>query len=428
MSVAKSPLLPLEGVRIIDMTEVWAGPMTNSLLGDLGAMVIKVESFPRPSLTRLKGMGIGYSGNDPNAPNPWDRSALHNMVNRNKYGVTLNIRCARGMKILEELVSVSDVFTESFTAGTAARLGIDYPAISKMRSDIVMLSMSGWGTQGPYKGYAALGSALDGFTGHHTMRGYPNTDPSITSIVQHTDAAGSVMGAFAILTALHYRRRTGKGQWMDMSQVESFLPHLGGAFMDYVMNKRTPQPLGNRHQYLAPYGCYRCRGEDNWVVINVTSEEEWLALCRVVGHKEWAGDTRYADPLNRHQHQDELDAALQGWTTQHDKMEVMRLLQKAGVPAQAVLDDADLYKDPHLKARGFFQKLRHSAAGEHRYPGYFWKLTKTDHPIRLPPNCLGEHNDFVYGELLGLTSGEIGELRAEGIIGETFPTEQYEAA
>ena len=420
------PALPLEGVRVIDMTEVWAGPLAGSLLGDLGAMVIKVESFPRPSLTRLKGLSIGYSDNDPNAPRPWDRAALHNMANRNKYGVTLNIRHPRGMEVFRRLVGISDVLAESFTAGTATRLGVDYPIISKMKPDIVMLSMSGWGEEGPYKGYAALGSALDGFTGHHAMRGYPDTDPSTTPNVQHTDAAGSVAAVFAVLTALHYRRRTGRGQWIDMSQVESFLPHLGGAFMDYVMNGRTPEPLGNRHQYLAPYGCYRCRGDDNWVVINVTCEEEWLVLCNVTEHPEWAKDPRYADPVSRHRNQDALDEAIQGWTLQRDKMEVMRLLQQAGVPAQAVLDDVDLYNDLHLKARGFFQRLRHPAAGEHDYPGLLWKLTKADQSVRLPPNTLGEHNDYVYGEILGMSAKEIEGLRGEGIIGEAFPPEVYE--
>ncbi len=420
------PALPLEGVRVIDMTEVWAGPLAGSLLGDLGAMVIKVESFPRPSLTRLKGLSIGYSDNDPNAPRPWDRAALHNMANRNKYGITLNLKHPRGMEVFSRLVGISDVLTESFTAGTATRLGVDYPVISKMKPDIVMLSMSGWGEDGPYKGYAALGSALDGFTGHHAMRGYPDTDPSTTPNVQHTDAAGSVAAVFAVLTALHYRRRTGKGQWIDMSQVESFLPHLGGAFMDYVMNGRTPEPLGNRHQYLAPYGCYRCRGDDNWVVINVTCEEEWLALCNVTEHPEWAEDPRYADPVSRHRNQDALDEAIQGWTLQRDKMEVMQLLQQAGVPAQAVLDDVDLYGDPHLKARGFFQKLRHSAAGEHDYPGLLWKLTKADQSVRLSPNTLGEHNDYVYGDLLGMSAKEIEGLHGEGIIGEAFPPEVYE--
>ena len=419
---------PLEGVWVVDMTEVWAGPMTGSLLGDLGASVIKLESFPRPSLTRLKGLSIGYSGNDPNSPRPWDRAALHNMANRNKFGITLNIKQQQGMDIFKKLIDKVDVVIISFTAGTAARLGVDYPSVSKMNPNVVMLSMSGWGEEGPYKGYAALGSALDGFTGHHALRGYRDTDDSTTPIVQHTDATASVSAVFAILVALYHRKKTGMGQWIDMSQVENFLPHLGKPFMDYVMNLRTHRRLGSRHPYLAPYGCYPCLGTDNWVVINITSQEEWLNFCKATGHNQWAVDPRYADAANRHRNHDSLDEAIQTWTMQRDKLEVMQTLQEAGVPTQAVLDDADLYENPHLKARGFFKTLQHPAAGTHRYPGFLWDLTKVNHPSPRPPNTLGEHNDYIYGDFLGISAEELSSLRAQGIIGEEYPAEVYDKA
>ena len=417
--------LPLEGVRVLDMTEVWAGPMACTLLADLGASVIKVESFPRPSLTRIRGQTIGHTNNDPDAPRPWDRAALNNLTNRNKLGITLNIRHPEGMRLFHQLVSDSDVFAESLTAGTAARLGVSYDHLKAVRPDIIVLSTSGWGTQGPYQGYAALGAALDGFTGHHALRGYPNTDPTLTSLVQHTDSGAALTGAFAILAALHYRRRSGQGQWIDLSQAESFLPHLGRQFMDYVMNKRSPAPIGNRHHYLAPYGCYRCAGDDVWVVIHVTSESEWNALCRATGNPQWLDDSRFADPVSRHQNQDTLDQALGQWTLQRDKFDVMRSLQDAGVPSQAVLDDVDLYGDPHLEARGFFQTLNHSVVSEHRYPGFLWKLPWRDRPVRHPPNALGEHNQLIYGDLLGLSPPEIAHLEEEGIIGDAFPLDAY---
>ena len=419
---------PLEGVWVVDMTEVWAGPMAGSLLGDLGASVIKLESFPRPSLTRLKGLSIGYSGNDPNSPRPWDRAALHNMANRNKFGVTLNIKRRQGMDIFNRLIGKADVIITSFTAGTAARLGVDYPTVRKMKPDLVMLSMSGWGEEGPYKGYAALGSALDGFTGHHALRGYRGTDDSTTPIIQHTDATATVSAVFAILVALYHRKKTGTGQWIDMSQVENFLPHLGGPFMDYAMNRRTTRRLGSRHPYLAPYGCYRCRGVDNWVVITVTSEEEWLSLCQATGHNQWAADPRYAGAASRHRNHDSLDEAIQLWTIQRDKLEVMQALQDARVPAQAVLDDSDLYENPHLQARGFFKTLRHPAAGVHRYPGFLWDLTKVNRSLPLASNTLGEHNDYIYGKFLGISAGEINKLRAQGVIGEEYPAEVYDKA
>ncbi len=412
----------LDGFVVVDMSEVWAGPMAASMLGDLGATVIKLESFPRPSLTRLTGQAIGYSGNDPDAPRPWDRSALHNMANRNKLGITLNLKDERGMALFKRLIGKADALLASFTAGTSARLGVDYASIVKMNPKIVMLGMSGWGEEGPYQGYAALGSALDGFTGHHAMRGYADTDDSTTPLIQHTDATAAVTAVYAILAALHYRERTGRGQWIDMSQVETFLHHLGGPFMDFSMNGRNPQKWGNRHPRHAPYGCYPCLGEDQWVVINVTSEEEWRALCVAMGNEGWLDDERFVDEEHRRENHDALDAAIEVWTRQRDKMEAMKLLQKAGVPSLAVLDDEDLYQDPHLAARGFFQEMNHSVAGVHRYPGFLWDLTAVKQPPPRPPNGLGEHNDYVYGEILGLCATEIEDLRTDGVIGEEYPT------
>ena len=423
-SVVREASPPLDGFVVVDMSEVWAGPMAASMLGDLGATVIKLESFPRPSLTRLTGQAIGYSGNDPDAPRPWDRSALHNMANRNKLGITLNLKDERGMALFKRLMGKADAVLTSFTAGTSVRLGVDYQSIVKMNPDIVMLGMSGWGEEGPYQGYAALGSALDGFTGHHAMRGYADTDDSTTPLIQHTDATAAVTAVYAILAALHFRQRSGKGQWIDMSQVETFLHHLGGPFMDYAMNGRDPQKWGNRHPRHAPYGCYPSKGEDQWIVINVTSEEEWRGLCVATGNKGWLRDSRFVDEGSRRENADELDGLIGEWTQGQDKMEAMRLLQAAGVPALAVLDDEDLYGDRHLAARGFFQRMEHPAAGVHRYPGFLWDLTVVKQRPPRPPNGLGEHNGLVYREVLGLRVGEIESLRAAGVIGEEYPRDE----
>ena len=192
-----------------------------------------------------------------------------------------------------------------------------------------------------------MGSSLDGFSGHHSLRGYPDTDASVTRNINHTDAIGAVNLAFAVLVALHHRTRTGEGQWIDISQVESFVPHLSRPVMDYMMNERAElRPLGNRDHYMSPHGCYRCLGEDNWVVITVSSDQEWKAFCGALGDPEWARSDKFADPLSRYEHQDEMDAHIQEWTQDRNKIEVMHILQNAGVPAEAVMDDADLYADP----------------------------------------------------------------------------------
>ena len=414
---------PLEGINVLDLTEVWAGPMGTSLLGDLGARVIKVESFPRTSITRTRG-GMatrGYTNNDPLGPRPWDRQAIHNCANRNKYGVTLNLAHPLGLEIFMKLVRNTDVLTESYSPGTLEKLGIHFEAVKEIRPDIIMASLGGWGVEGPYKRYVSLGSSLDAFSGHHAMRGYRDTDTSDTPIVQHTDAVGSVTLAFAILIALHHRYRTREGQWIDISQAESFINHLSRPMMDYAMNGRQPPRLGNRDDFMAPHGCYRCLGQDNWLVITVCSDDEWEALCHAMGDPEWTKREEFSDPLGRYAYQDEMDTFIQEWTIQKDKREAMQLLQQAGVPAEAVLSDADLYADPHLEARGFFERVAHPFIGEYRYPGYLWKFSKMYEPFRIPPNGYGEHNDYVYGTLLGMSEEDIRDLEAQGIIGNEVP-------
>ena len=188
--------------------------------------------------------------------------------------------------------------------------------------------------------------------------------------------------------------------------------------MDFAMNGRNPQRWGSRHPRHAPYGCYRCLGEDQWLVVNITSEEEWRAFCAVTDNEGWLRDSRFADEERRRSNADDLDDAIEDWTRQRDKMRAMEILQAAGVPAQAVFDDVDLYRDPHLAARGFFQKMNHAVAGVHRYPGFLWDLTAVKQAAPLPPNTLGQHNDYVYGQLLGLQAEEIDGLRSDGVIGE----------
>ena len=415
--------LPLEGVTVIDLTEVWAGPMGTTLLGDLGARVIKLESFPRASMTRIPGgpASRGYTNNDPTAPRPWNRAAIHNMANRNKYGVTLNFADSRAVQIFKKLVEISDVVAESFRGGTLDRMGIGYETLKSIKPEIILASIPGWGVEGPYEGFVSLGSALDAFSGHHYLRGYPDTDPSVTPVVQHTDAIGCLSLAFSVMVALHHRNKTGEGQWIDISQVESLLPHLSRPIMDHIMNGRPPRPLGNRDYFMAPHGCYRCLGEDDWVVITVSSDNEWEALCHTMGNPDWAKEKVFADPISRYDHQDELDAHIQEWTLQRDKLEIMHLLQGAGVPAEAVMDDADVYSDPHLEAREFFNTVDDPKIGEFRYPGFLWKSSKSAQDVRIPPAGLGEHNEYVYGTLLGMGAEEIRQLEADGIIGDELP-------
>jgi crotonobetainyl-CoA:carnitine CoA-transferase CaiB-like acyl-CoA transferase len=322
-----------------------------------------------------------------------------------------------GQELFKKLVSMSDIVVENNPPETIEKLGITYEHLREVKPDIIMVSMPGYGSTGPYKNYRCHGVNLDAAAGHTWLRRYPDMDPSSASVCFYSDATAGVHAAFAVLAALRYRNRTGKGQWIDLAQVETFMPYLAGPIMDYTMNRRVQDTLGNRHPHMAPHGCYRCRGEDRWVVIAVKSDEEWKTLCRVMEKPELAGDARFADSLNRLRNQDELDPLIEAWTINHDPGEVMVSLQQEGLAAGAVLDDRDAFNDPHLKERGFFQELTHADAGTHLYPGIMWKMSKTPNAIRMPPCGLGEHNEYVYKEILGVSDEEYSRLEETGHIG-----------
>ena len=421
--------LPLEGIKVIDHGIVYTGTAANTLLADMGAEVIRVESIGRfPAMTRgyrpRPAPGLeeypGYVDGEP-GDRPWDRWFQLHAMNRNKLGITLELNRPEGIEVYHKLVRRGDVIIENFSQGTMERLGLGYEALKGVKQDIIMISASGLGKEGPYKGYSTFGTNLDAITGMTVLRGYPGSDLTERDpIPVWTDNVAASTVAFAALVALQYREKTGKGQFIDLSQAEGFLPHMGETLMDYTMNGRTGEAIGNRDPSNAPQGCYRCRGEDRWVTISVTSDEEWQAFCRVLGNPPWTEDERFTDVLRRWANQDEMDRHIEQWTVQHDPYEVMYILQAAGVAAGPMLTPADEYSDPHLNERGFFQKVTHREASTHRYPGMFFKYSKTPADIRIPPNCLGEHNDYVYGELLGMSREEITRLSELGVIGTEY--------
>ena len=421
--------LPLEGIKVIDHGIVYTGTAATMMLADMGAEVIRVESIGRfPAMTRgfvarpPEGLETypGYVDNDP-GERPWDRWFQFHAMNRNKLGITLELSHPKGVEVYKRLVRVSDVILENFSQGTMERLGLGYPVLKEVKPDIIMISASGLGTAGPYKGYSTFGTNLDAITGMMALRGYPGDDIIMRDLIPvWSDNVAASTAAFAALTALHYREKTGKGQFIDLSQAESFLPHMGETLMDYTMNQRVQEAIGNREPSMAPHGCYRCRGTDKWVTIAISSDEQWKAFCQVIGSPSWTKEQRFTDTLGRWKNQDELDRLIDEWTIKHDCYQVMHILQKVGVSAGPVLGRADLYSDPHLKERSFFREVTHREAGTHLYPGMCFKFSKTPADIRIPPNCLGEHNEYVYGEILGMSREEIAQLEEEEIIGTAY--------
>lgn len=426
--------LPLEGIRVVDLTLIWAGPFTTEMLGDLGAEVIRVESL-RHLATNTRGMlarptreqvlamgqyGRCYPDLDP-GERPWDRYALFNAHGRNKLSATMDLTTPRGKEMFLRLIARSDVFVENNAAKVKQTLGITWEALSAVNPRLIMLSMPGFGNDGPYVDYQGFGANAEAVTGLASLRGYRGDDPSTLTGTFYMDAASGPGGVFAITAALLQRERTGLGQFIDLAQAEQMLPHIGGAIMDYTLNGRVPQTLGNRDP-VAIQGVYPCTGEDKWIAITVRDDLAWAGLCRVVGQPELIEDDRFADGLARYQNHDAIDEIVATWTRGQDQRAAMGALQEAGVAAGPVLDEPGLLADPQLAARGFFHWVDHPAAGRHRHPGHLWQIDGAPGPFGCPPT-LGRDNEYVYKEILGVSEPEYADLVAEGQIGDAYAPE-----
>ncbi len=405
---------PLSGVRVLDLTQVYAGPTCTRILADLGAEIIKLEGLKRIDITRNFIMGDNNTKDD-----YWNHAGYFQWRNAGKKSLTLDWSDDEAIELLRRLVPMCDVVAESFTPHVMEARGLGYESLKALREDIIMISLSGYGQDGPWRDYSGYGMGLEPASGMSSITGYRGGDPLRTGI-SFTDPYSGIVGAGAVLAALHYRRRTGKGQYIDLSEQEAAIPVVGYALMDYAMNGRMPERMGNRSRWYAPQGCYRCAGDDNWLVITVRNDAEWQAFCEAIGHPEWAGDPRFEDILSRFQNHDELDALITSWTQGQDHVEAMHLLQKAGIIAAAVLNPKQALLDPHMRGRGFFETVEHTGVGPKPMPrqlGTRFSAFETD--ARGPAPKLGEHNRDVLQGLLGLSDSEIAQLEERKVIGDT---------
>ncbi|MEE9198161.1 MAG: CoA transferase [Dehalococcoidia bacterium] len=426
------PSTALEGVRVLDLTRGWSGPIGVRLLGDLGAEVIKIESLMGRGMAEVKPpqatsyprvCHAAYPNNDP-GEEPYNRYGPFNEYHRNKLSLTLDLTNEECKEIFRRLASLSDVVVENYSPRVMRNFGLDYPALSRINPAIIMISMPGFGMNGPYRNYVSYGTDTEPSSGFCSLIGYPGPVP-YKSGEAYSDPNAGLHAVGAVLTALFYRRRTGKGQFIDLSQRDALVGLIGERLLASSMNREEPQRMGNSHPYYAPHGCYRCRGEDRWVTIAVTSEEEWSALCDVLGNPPWTREERFADQMSRWQNQKEIDAHLSRWTAGRDYMDVMHTLQARGVPAAAVFTNQDIVEDPHLKERGYFWDIPHPRAGTLSFPGVPVRLSRTPGRLIRPAPTMGEHNNYVILELLGLQTGLAARLEEEGAIG-THPPTAYE--
>ena len=398
----------LAGVRVADFTASWAGPHCVSLLAFMGAEVIKIESEAKLDLARY------YPPFKDGIESP-DRAMWFAQMHRSSLSVTLNLREREGVELAKRIVAISDIVAENFRAGVADRLGLGYEELVGVNPQVIMASLSGFGAYGPRSRWVTYGMHVSNISGLMSTVGYPESEP-VSDWVEMPDPSGGVAGSSAILAALHYRLKTGKGQHIDLSEEETAIGFQPEKLMDYAMNGREAERTGNRRPSMAPHGVYGCAGDDEWVSIAVGSEEEWRRFCSAVGMEELARDPRFDTVSARKENEDALDEIVEGWTRQHSKSELMRVLQGSGVGAVATFTNADLYHDEHLSARGFFTWDEHPVQGRAKMPAQPWKMSGTPLSMTRPGPKMGEHNGYVLEELLGLDRGEVEALVGGGVV------------
>ena len=411
---------PLRNYRILDLSRIWAGPYCTKLLADMGAEVIKMESMRvydshRGPVSPAPGIA-SYPDSEP-GEEPWNRNGWFNCLHMSKYGITLELTTEEGRRVFEDMVSISDVVMENFRQGSLERLGYTYETFRSIRPDIIYASMPAFGNSGPWKSYVAYGIGQEQLSGMAHMTGYRDDGP-MKSGINHGDPITGSHAAGVILAALRYRRRTGRGMFVDVSQQESAVSLIGGDVLAYQMTGTEPERRGNRSPYFAPHNAYSCAGEDRWVTIAATGEEEWRRLAAVMGREDLADDERFASNDARLKHEEELDRTIAEWTAKKDAYEITHLLQAVGVPAGPVLRGPDLLEDPHYRERHTFNEVDHPQVGPKWYQGFAWRMSETPGQVHWPSPTLGQHNRQVYGELLGLTPAEIGRLEQDGVIGK----------
>lgn len=401
--------LPLAGIRVVDLTHDWAGPHATRMLADFGAEVIRIEYSRRMDLIR----GGRKEGQAYNHHPRWLE------INRNKLAMTLDLKCARDLEALKTLVKVSDLVVESSRVGVMANFGLGYEALRTIKPDIIMVSMGAFGQTGPEAAYGGFGGCLEALSGVQALTAYHKHGKPVR--IREMDVTNGVIGACAIMTALIYRQRTGKGQWIDLSQLEAPTHGLiGEHLLEYAMNGTQTVPVGNRHARYAPQGCYRCKGDDKWVALAVRSDEEWERFCESIGRPELNQDVRFATRSDRAYNHDELDRLIEEWTILHTHDEAMHLLQAAGIAAGAVLNVVELSADPHLGERRFFQMAKDGSG--RFFPGMPFRVSEGRGEIRRRGPHLGEHNEYVLCELLGRSKAELEPL-TENKIGTAYDME-----
>ena len=408
-SAAPTKEPPLAGLRVVELTANWAGPIAGRHLGDLGADVIKVEWAARPATRALFMPGPTQ---DPQRY-PYDRAMYFNLLNRNKRDVVLDLAAEEGKQVFRELIARADVFIENNSARVMPNLGLGYEAMREVNPRLIYVSMSGFGATGPWRDWSAYGSNIEASSGLASVTGYGPEQVYRTPVFYADPVAGN-HAAVAILAALEERERSGLGQFVDIALNEAGACHFLEMLLDHQATGTVRRPQGNRDARFAPQGAYRCAGEDCWLALSVQSDEEWPLLAQAIGRGDLAEDTELSTLPGRLARHDELDKAISAWTSQYEQYEAAWLLQRAGISAAPVLANWQILADPHLFHRNFYVPIEHPVVGVYPYPSWPWRFSRTPAQATRAAPRFAEHNRQVLAEL-GLSEAQIQSLYAAGV-------------
>lgn len=397
---------PLQGYRITDFGWTAAAPRATCILADMGAEVIKIETRTRFDPIRF---GPDNVTRDP------EKDPLFHSINRNKLGITADLSYPEAIDLIKQLIKVSDVVSENFSPRVMEKYGLGYDELKKIKPDIIMISFPAIGKEGPMSDVVTYGPSLASLSGLDSMIGYFG-ERVIGMQQAYADINAALHGAFAVLIALRHRELYGEGQHVELSQLEALISTMAEPILEYTIARHVLGTIGNRSNIMSIHNVYRCKGDDKWVSIAIRTEEEWRAFCKAIGNPPWTKMEVFADNYRRLEHQEELDRLISQWTADKTHYEVMETLQKAGVAATPCADTEDRFLDPHFQEREVHIPVEHPATGVDWIPGMVCKLSKTPGGVRKPAPLLGQHNQYVFGKLLGLSKEIIARLEAEKII------------
>lgn len=401
-------VLPFAGIKVADFSWVGVGPISAKCLADHGAQVVRVESESRPDVLRAAGP---FKDGEPG----WNRSQFFGDFNSSKQSLTLDMKNSESLALARRLILDSDVLIESFAPGAIARMGLSYAELSKEHPGLIMISTCLMGQTGPAAGLAGYGYHAGAIAGFYEVTGWPDLGPNGPWIA-YTDTIAPRFVATVLMAALDHRRRTGKGCYIDVAQMETALQFLSPELMDLQLSGHEATRNGNRSRYHAPQGCYPCQGDDQWCAVAVETEDEWQALCRTIGQTYWCTEERLSSHAARLAAHDEIDDAIASWTRTRSPREVMHTLQQAGVPAGVVQRSGDLLADPQYEYREFYRWFDHPEMGHIPYAGHAYRIAGYDNGPRGPAPCLGQHSFEILSEQLGLSDEEVAAAYAAGAV------------